>query len=290
VVNEVEEARTHIIETAERSGGYVESASGEYVVVRVPAERFEQIFEELSEFGEVRSRSIETADVTDQFLDLERRIEIARATRDRLYALLEETDDVDERVAILREIRRLTEQIENLESARDVMAGQIAMSRITVRLTPRIDEAAQLRNGIPFQWIARLDPLRMTTQPRRNDFSIRLPDDYALLETGKRVRAESAEGTRFRLGVVNNDPRGDTAFWRRALEFHLGGLYRDAEPVETGDFEGVIYTSKDIEPYQYLVAVRSRGSLVQVVEVFFPDRDARERRLDGILQVLGGMQ
>ena len=290
IVDEPAEARDQVLQIAEKAGGYVESTSAEYVVVRVPAEVFFAIFDDLAHLGDIQNRSIETADVTDQFMDLERRIVIARSTRERLYALLEDTKDVDERVKILREIRRLTEQIDGLESARDTMAAQIRMSRITVRLTPRIDEIADIRRGIPFRWIAMLEPLRITTGKGKEEFEITLPEDYAVLEDGERIRAESAEGTRFRLGVVSNEPKGDTAFWHRALSYHLSGLYRSAEPVEAGDFRGLLLTSKDIVPYQYLVVVRVKGDIVEVAETFFPDDEARTRRLDGILQTIGGMK
>ena len=48
---------------------------------------------------------------------------------------------------ILREIRRLTEEIEQLKSSLDSLDRLIRYSRISVSLVPRIDETGELRQG-----------------------------------------------------------------------------------------------------------------------------------------------
>jgi hypothetical protein len=65
-------------------------------------------------------------------------------------------------------------------------------------------------------------------------------------------------------------------------------LYADTEDVETGGYRGALFTSKDLEPFYFLVAVKASGDEVQVAEAFFPDSESRERRLGEVLQALGG--
>ena len=98
-----------------------------------------------------------------------------------------------------------------------------------------------------------------------------LSDDFAVFRKEAGFRAESPEGTRVRLGGTRNTPQGDAAFWQKALIFHLGPRYRMAEPLESGAFRGVLFTSKDSKPYAYLVAVRVQQKKLIVLEAFFPD-------------------
>lgn len=288
LVAEPERARGAVIQTAGQLGGYVESTTTEYVVVRVPAARLEEAMDIIARLGEVRSRSVETSDVTEGYADLGRRIEVARRTRDRLYTLLERTTDVEERVEILREIRRLTEEVERLTAALSVMEGQILLSRLTVLLRSRIDEASGAGRGAPFAWIARLSPLQPATRAAAAVVPVVPPEDYAVFEAGRRVRLEAADGTRVSIGAVGNQPQGDTTFWREALVFHLGELYRKGDPVVAGSFEGAVFESKDIVPFHYMVAVHAQGAEILVAEAFFPDGEARERRLGAILGMLEG--
>ena len=288
VVNEVERVRERVVDVAGQLGGYVESTTAEYVVVRVPAERLEEAMRLVSELGELRARSVETSDVTEEYADLGRRIEVERKTRDRLYALLERTTDVEERVRILREIRRLTEDIESMTSALSVLSEQIKLSRLTVRLIPRMEQGAEGTPRIPFPWIARLQPLNPSGGRMSQPLGLKLPAEYAVFESTERVRAEAADGTRLSVGAVSNSPGGDTMFWSTALKWHLGQLYRTTEALTAGSFQGAVFESKDIVPYHYLVAVAVRGDQIVLAEAFFPDAASRERRLEGIRGVLEG--
>jgi hypothetical protein len=289
VVNDAERARQRVIDSVGQMGGYVEATTADSIVVRVPASRFDEAMAGFSGLGEVRARSVESTDVTESYADLGRRIEIAKRTRQRLYDLLEKTKDVQDQVQILREIRRLTEEIEQMSSALSVMEGQIQLSRISVQLVSRIDETGSGRPGIPFPWIAALSPLRPSAGALAAGFAVAIPPEYAVFESGTRVRVEAADGTRFAMGAVPNEPRGDTAFWREALLYHLKDAFSKSDPVEAGRYQGAVFESKDIEPFSYLVAEAVRGDEILVAEAFFPNGASRARRLPGILTMLGEM-
>jgi hypothetical protein len=285
-VDEPEQTKKQLEELTLNSGGYVESAVGQTVTIRIPAERFREVFAAVLKLGDVVRKAIETYDVTDTLTDQEARLRLADRARERLYLLLERTPDVKERLAILREIRRLTEEIERIRASLEVLKAQIALSRITVELFPRRPEGELRREGIPFPWIAALSPLYPSLPGRPKRPALSLGDDFAVFEREKGFRAESPEGTRVRLGTTPNRPKGDAAFWQKALTFHLGPQYRKAEPLEAGAFRAVLLTSKDSKPYTYLVAVAVQGNRLVVAEAFFPDQEAAGRRLDGVLAAL----
>ena len=288
IVDDAAKQREKIITITKNVKGYVESTSGEFIVIRVPAALFEAVFDDIGDLGEILSRFIETADVTELYQDLGLRLEAAGRTRARLQVLLEKTTDVDERVKILQEIRRLTEEIDRIESSLTFLEGQINLSRITVRLIPRITGSGQSRRSIPFRWIASLQPLTPTIPPASKDLSLAVDDEFAVFQSGKTIRAESAEGTRFRMGAAVNRPNGDAVFWQKALQFHLTDLYRISKKVTAGAYLGVLFTSKDTEPFHFLVAVRTVKEEILVAEAFFPDDAALDRRLEAVLAMLEG--
>jgi len=286
-VDDVEETRTGIADLAEQSGGYVETVAERTVVIRVPAERFREIFELILGMGEVSHKSIETYDVTEFFRDQETRLEIAAKTRERLYALLEQTTNVEERLEILREIKRLTEEIERIERSLELLQRRINLSRITVELTPRLPETDYDRGRIPFPWIAKLNPLYPTLRNPPGGVELELSNVFAVFTQEAGFRAESADGTRVRLGSASNHPRGNTEFWGKALSYHLGPFYKTAEQFDLGLFKAVLFTSKDPQPFSYLVAVSAQKdeqilSDLLILEIFFPNPSALQEHLSDL--------
>ena len=208
LVDDIGERKRAIALLAEEQGGYVEATYERSIVVRVPAGRFQEIFERLLTFGEVQHKSVETQDVTEAYSDLQARLGLAEKTRERLYALLEKTSDVEERLRILREIKRLSEEIERFRLTLELLDRQIAFSRIGVELVPRLDAEQQGRQGIPFRWIAALDPVSPSLGRLDGRVNLDLGDDFAVFSRERIFRAEGPDGTRVRVGTTANRPPG----------------------------------------------------------------------------------
>jgi hypothetical protein len=287
-VESVEKTKNRIFSIAEQSGGYVESSYSDKIIIRVPAERFREIFSTITGLGEVIDKTIETYDVTEKFQDLNARLEIAERTRERLYALLEETDDVEERFRILKEIKRLTDEIESIKQNLEMIKKQISFSRITVGLIARLDQQPVEKEKIPFDWIRDLDPLYISLRHLKGRIEFELDDEFAIFERDVAFRAESAEGTRVRVGTTRNEPSGDSSFWQKALSYYLGKYYKETVDFEFGEVKGAIFTSKDAEPFYYLAGVATERDTIYVIEVFFPDRASLDKRLNGIKESLRG--
>lgn len=287
-VDSVEKTKNRIFTIAEQSGGYVESSYSEKIVIRIPAEKFSEIFNTILDLGEVIHKSVETYDVTEQFQDLTTRLEIAEKTRERLYELLEKTDDVDERFRILKEIKRLTDEIESIKQKIEMIKKLISLSRITVELIPRLVQEREGKEKIPFDWIRNMDPLYVSLRNLEGKINFELSGDFAVFEKEVTFRAESAEGTRVRIGTTHNEPAGDSGFWQKALSYYLSDYYKETEELELGEVKGIIFTSKDTKPFYYLAGVVSKKDTLYIIEVFFPDKAALDKRLDGIKKSLGG--
>lgn len=282
MVNEVKQAKADITEIAEETGGYVEQIIEFSIIIRVPAEMFFEVFRELQDYDDIITKSIETHDVTEAYTDLSGRLEIAQKTRERLYSLLEQTKNVREKLRILQEIRRLTEEIELINSTLEVLTNQITYSRITIDLTPRFQEEAYSREGIPFPWIASLNPLYSSLDTAIEGINLELDDNFAVFNKEKYFIAESSDGTVVRVCKTENQPEGDNIFWQKAISYHLGPFYKSTEIFDSGDIKSVLFESKDNMPFYYLVSANVQEDTIYVIEVFFPSGESLEKNLDSL--------
>jgi hypothetical protein len=276
VVASVKDARDGIAKLATDSKGYVETSRENMVVIRIPKDKFDEVFSALTGLGEVKKKSIETYDVTEYFRDMTTRLAVAERTRARLYGLLERATEVEERLKILKEIKRLSEEIENTRLRLESLARLIDFSSITVELEQRLAEvSAGDKQSIPFPWIKSLDPFYPSIPALDYGTNLRLSDDFAVFDDKKYFFAESTDGIRVRVGTVANKPSGDTAFWQKAVLFHLSPYYKDASEYNLGDtVKGVLFKSRDAKPFYYIVGVAAERGVIFVVEVFYPNEAA----------------
>ncbi|WP_353828990.1 DUF4349 domain-containing protein [Agromyces sp. SYSU T0242] len=104
------------------------------LVVRIPADGFDDVLAALRELGEVDSLQLEAADVTQQKQDLDARIGSLRTSIDRLRTLLAQADDVADLIAIESELTTRQSELDSLTTRRDLLADQVAYSTLTVEL------------------------------------------------------------------------------------------------------------------------------------------------------------
>jgi hypothetical protein len=150
-------ARTEVTTLATRFDAYV---GGEQehrypgrientLTLRVPAERFDPLMEALVAVGEeVDFRTVETEDVTRQYVDLEARLGARRAVAERLTALLERADTVEEVLAVQMQLAAVQEQIEAAEAELRYLRNQVSLSTITVTIFE--ESATGVAAGSPF--------------------------------------------------------------------------------------------------------------------------------------------
>ncbi|HLU48215.1 MAG TPA: DUF4349 domain-containing protein [Planctomycetota bacterium] len=155
LVAQIDAARAAFVARVEAQGGYLQKRERETVTCRVPARRFSEVIEELRGMGRVLDEMIEALDVTKEHRDLEIRLGNARRARDRLLALLERAESVDDIIAIEKELSRLTELIERLEAELDSLRDRIAYStiRVTFRSNAPEPTSGPARQPSRFGWI-----------------------------------------------------------------------------------------------------------------------------------------
>jgi Domain of unknown function (DUF4349) len=281
------EAVDEITRISTKQGGYIESLTQQVIVVRVPAGDFDAVMAIFGEIGEILDRTIKAHDVTQQFTDLGARLEVAKEARDRLLVLLQKVKDVEERLRILREIKRLSEQIEGFESTIATLQNLVDYFTITIELVPILENSTSTTHRSPFDWVSNLSAHRTTLVDGAGEFSIGLPKDFVIFEKDDVYRAQAADTTIIRGARVDNEPYGDNTFWSGAIRHEMEG--RAEKPVADGDSGPLayrLYRSDDIQPRYYLLAVYAHGEDLYVVEVFYPNVDAYELHHDDIIKSL----
>jgi hypothetical protein len=144
-------------------GGYLQRQEDRTLVVRLPAARFDAAFEWVRQSGRLLSESRQALDVTEEYLDLDMRLENARRSRDRLLEILQRATAVEDILKVESELRRLTEEIERMEGRKKYLADQVAMATLAATFQPVADgpTAARARRPSRFDWINRVGAERV---------------------------------------------------------------------------------------------------------------------------------
>lgn len=116
-------------------------------VFRVPALRLDAVLASLAALGKVQKREVSATDVTESVADLEARLVNQLALRERLRAVLARGTNVEELLAVERELARVQTEIDMLDGQLTRMRASVAMSTISLTLQekPEPEEKAKPR-------------------------------------------------------------------------------------------------------------------------------------------------
>ncbi|HEU5083211.1 MAG TPA: DUF4349 domain-containing protein [Acidimicrobiales bacterium] len=124
VVGDVAAAVREAADAAAVEGGFVfaQDLAGDHgrVILKVPVDRFDAVFDAVVGIGEVEDQHIEAEDVSERFRDLESRQAALATSIDRIRGFLAEASNVDE-------VSRLESELTRREAEHDVIAGQLRL-------------------------------------------------------------------------------------------------------------------------------------------------------------------
>ncbi len=106
------------------------------VTVQVPADSLEDFLTAIADLGTVDSRTVSAQDVTLQVVDLDARIDALTTSITRLEQLLARAETVEDLLAIETELSRRQADLDALQAQRTWLGDQVAMSTVTVSLSP----------------------------------------------------------------------------------------------------------------------------------------------------------
>ncbi|MDH4319507.1 MAG: DUF4349 domain-containing protein, partial [Desulfobulbaceae bacterium] len=265
---------------ASEHGGYVERLDTMSITIRIPVAKFDLVFKKAMELGDVMKKSINASDITQSFQDDELRLKIARATRERLVELLAKATEEEEKLKILKEIQRLSEEIEQFETRLRILSGLANYSKLTIELEKRHGFTERETKDIAeFSWIKKLSPFRAADLGYRGRLEMIVPANMVLLGKKGQWTVESADGAVMRSGWIANKPSGDSDFWIEAVRLRLAAEFSKVEVQTIGEFKVLRMVDRSDEPYIYLVGISAdqTKNTMKLIEVYFPSRSHEER-------------
>jgi Domain of unknown function (DUF4349) len=142
-------AQVEVARIAERNGGYVasttrnvtaesaeRSTSGVNLTLRVPAEKLSSVLEQVKRLGTgAETERISSEDATDEYVDLEARIENQRRLEQQFLEILKTARTVSDALNVQRELAGVRTDIDRMEGRRRFIAKEAALSSIELELT-----------------------------------------------------------------------------------------------------------------------------------------------------------
>lgn len=117
-------------------GGYVSNTwtnrNNMNITVKVPSTKFEEAMSSTGNFGELISRSISTEDVSENYYDLETRLETRRVLQEKLENYLANAKNISELLEIERQLNDVTSELESMEKQFRRLSNQIDFSTISI--------------------------------------------------------------------------------------------------------------------------------------------------------------
>lgn len=141
--NDIQLSKKGIDDLLEKLNAYYESEDLQnndqtiyyYLKIRVPADNFEKLISSIeSGSDEIKSKSIQARDITEEYVDIETRLANKREYLKRYKDLLSKATSVKDILAIEENIRILQEEIESKEGRLKYLSDQVSFSTLEINL------------------------------------------------------------------------------------------------------------------------------------------------------------
>jgi hypothetical protein len=138
------------------------------LTLRVPADKFSTVVDQLSKLGAEEHREISTEDVTEQTVDLDARITVQQARVDSGRRLLAQAKTLNDLVMLEKEVATRESDLASLQAKKRRLADLTALSTITVTflgpeaaVPKQVDNPGGFVGGLTAGWHALLASLKV---------------------------------------------------------------------------------------------------------------------------------
>ncbi|MEU4158388.1 DUF4349 domain-containing protein [Actinoplanes sp. NPDC026670] len=141
-VDNVTDNAAKVTGIAAGAGGFVggderhsgDGSSTATIKLRIPADKFSTVIDQIAGIGNEENRGINTEDVTEAIVDLDARIEVQKARVESGKRLLAEAKSLDDLVMLEREVATRESDLASLEAKKRRLSDLTSLSTITVIL------------------------------------------------------------------------------------------------------------------------------------------------------------
>jgi len=164
-VADVGESRKKIGEISERLNAYISEERLENygsrlnisMTVRVPSISYDSLVSLVEQVGEkTENKSVNTQDVTEEFIDTEARLKTKKELEIRYREILKQANSVTDILSVESQLNSVRGEIESMEGRLKYLSSQVAFSTLSLTFYQSIDSdfgfAGQLGNGIKNGW------------------------------------------------------------------------------------------------------------------------------------------
>jgi hypothetical protein len=155
LVKDTDQSIDRLTQIVSDSGGYIVSnrvwfetnqdANYKYAsyTIAVPVDQFENALLRLRGLSlRVVDESAGGQDVSEEYVDLQSRLNNLESTRDRIRGFLDQAQTVDESLRINQELSTIEDQIEQVKGRMNYLSNRAAYSTIAVQLDPELPKVA----------------------------------------------------------------------------------------------------------------------------------------------------
>ncbi|MCK8825305.1 DUF4349 domain-containing protein [Fuchsiella alkaliacetigena] len=103
--------------------------------LQIPQDKFSSALEDLKELGELKDKQINSQDITEEYLDLEMRLENFKHQEKRYQELLEKAESVEDILKIENELNRVRREIESIEGRMRYYDTKVELSTIDLHIS-----------------------------------------------------------------------------------------------------------------------------------------------------------
>jgi hypothetical protein len=135
------ETKKRILEALKTYKGYVAKENAydysenpqEELIVRIPSQNFDEFLNTILKGADkVDSKKIDIEDVTEEFVDIEARLKNKKALENKYQELLKQAKDMEDILAITREMNSIREEIESTEGRLKYLSSQVNYSTLKI--------------------------------------------------------------------------------------------------------------------------------------------------------------
>ncbi|MCQ2583211.1 MAG: DUF4349 domain-containing protein [Treponema sp.] len=152
-VDNLDNAENQIQNWCSAYGGYIFSSNGweqsRNYTIKVPVDKFDAALNSLNGVGSLISKSVSAEDVSDQYYDLESRLNTKTILLHRLEAYLKDAKNVEELISIERQINSVQSEVESMQGRMKRLRSQVDYSTIYIDI--RSPSVSNFEGWSPFK-------------------------------------------------------------------------------------------------------------------------------------------
>lgn len=157
----IKKSREDIIQLVDALGGFIEQESsfrGEdrvqlNMVLRTPVQKFQILQDRISSAAlHVDDKGINRQDVSEQYVDLEKRAANKKALEERYLKLIDQARTMSEVIAIEQQLNQLRSEIENYEASLKQLDDNISYATMQLTLYEKISLSSRFGSKIKGGW------------------------------------------------------------------------------------------------------------------------------------------